>query len=311
MAEKRGLRGFTRLDALVSGAACLVLVLLVPVLLGKPRERSVRMACAANLAQIGKTTFVYAADYEGVLPRAGGATTRWGMTVNWEAPDRYRAFGLSIADGSGGRATISSCFYLLVKYYEAPTRLFLCRGDKGTKEFRLSGVWGQSVGQFKLSDAWDFGPAATAFKSCSFSYHFPYSQYALTTSRDPNLAVAADRNPWLASPAGAAGNFAEFKPDLPGAGAAVTAEMGRKGNAISHGLDGQNVLFLDGRVTFETRSFCGVGQDNIYTVGTGSIDRGSPMGTIPTVALAKPANQMDSILVHDVSVDGAGEAVKR
>ena len=34
MAEKRGSRGFTRVDALAAGVLCLVLVLLVPVLLG-------------------------------------------------------------------------------------------------------------------------------------------------------------------------------------------------------------------------------------------------------------------------------------
>lgn len=146
-------------------------------------------------------------------------------------------------------------------------------------------------------------------RSCSFSYHVPFGQYALTTSRDPNLAVAADRNPWLPSPAGAASNIAEFKVDLPGN--AATPETGRKGNAIAHGLDGQNVLFLDGRVTFETRSFCGLEYDNIYTVAIGASDRGLPTGTVPVFPYAMPASLKDSILVHDPRLSTDDPSLRR
>ncbi len=78
MASQRNHRGFTRLDALVAGAVCLVLVLLVPVLLAEPRAQSARVVCAANLSQIGKTMFVYANDNETALPRAGGPSTTLG-----------------------------------------------------------------------------------------------------------------------------------------------------------------------------------------------------------------------------------------
>ena len=298
MAEKRNLRGFTRADALVAGVMCLVLVLLVPVLLGKPRERSIRMVCAANLAQIGKTMFIYANDYEGILPRAGGRTTMWGPTWNWTAATRHQAFGLNVS-GDGGSATISSSFYLLVKYYQAPTRLFLCPGDKGTTEFKLSDMQYSIPANFELMNAWDFGPAATAYKSCSFSYHTPYNTYALTTSRDPNLAVAADRSPWIASPASAPASLASFRPDLPGA--TGTPEQARRGNARAHASDGQNVLFLDGRVTFETRSYCGIGGDNIYLLSN-TVGEGSPVGIAPATTYTIPTNRKDSVLVHDPNV---------
>jgi hypothetical protein len=295
MVEKHNQRGFTRIDALVAGVACLVLVLLASVLLGRPRERSIRTVCAANLAQIGKTMFVYANDYEGVLPRAGGRNTMWGQTMNWTATKRYEAFNLT-AFGEGGRATISSCFYLLVKYYEAPTRLFLCRGDKGTIEFKLSEAGPLPRPDFGLSDAWDFGPPMLAYRSCSFSYHFPFSTYALETSRDPNLAVAADRNPWIKSPAGDVVSLVDFKPDIPPYGG--TPEQARHGNAYAHALDGQNVLFLDGRATFETRAYCGVGKDNIYMIST-AIAEGSPLGIMPSPSNSTASNRRDSVLVHD------------
>jgi hypothetical protein len=292
MAEKRNLRGLTRIDALVAGVACLVLVLLVPVLLGKPRERSIRTVCAANLAQIGKTMFVYANDNDDALPRAGGPTTLWGLTPNWAGFSRQQAFGVA-PDSSGGRASINSCFYLLVKYYQAPTRLFLCRGDKGTTEFKLSDI-PVPRSNFALADAWDFGPASVSYKSCSFSYHHPYNQYFLTTSRDPNLAVAADRNPWVISPGAEPAAFALFIPDLTSAG---NSQSARAGNAATHGKDGQNVLFLDGRVVFETRAYCGVKKDNIYTT-SGLSTGGSSKGIAPMIMTA-PQSDGDSFLVHD------------
>ena len=170
MAERWNLKRFTRADALVVGGICLLLVVLVPVLLAKPREQSIRQLCAANLAQIGKTMLAYANDYQGALPRAAAT---WGAVPNWEAPNRYMAFSLDVK-GQGGTATISSCFFLLVKYYEVPTKLFICRGDRGTTEFILSG-WGKSIPtNFKLADAWDFGPRTESFKHCSYSYHIPF-----------------------------------------------------------------------------------------------------------------------------------------
>lgn len=301
MTKQRGLRGFTRIDALVAGAACLVLVLLVPFLLAKPRERSSRTLCASNLAQIGKIMFVYAADNEGALPRAGGPTTLWGPVLSWMGMTRHSVYGLN-ADGSGGKATISSSLYLLVKHYQAHPRLFVCPGDTGTSEFKLSKA-GFST-NVKLADAWDFGPMDMACKSCSFAYHMPYGGYALTTSRDPNLAVAADRNPWIQSPAGDPMNPMMFMPDIPGY-PGTTAKTGRIGNAVAHGNDGQNVLFLDGRVTFETRASCGLDQDNIYMISNSTVGGGSPKGPIATTSNYVPLNDKDSLLLHDPPVLGS------
>jgi hypothetical protein len=295
MEERWNLKRPTRVDVLVAGPVCLLLIALVPVLLAKPREQSTRQLCGANLAQIGKVMFIYANDCKGALPRAGGPTTVWGTVPSWGLPSRYAAFGLN-AKGQGGTATISSCFYLLVKYYETPTRLFICRGDKGTTEFRLSG-WGRTIPtNFKLTDAWDFGPRSESFKHCSYSYHIPYGRYYLTTSRDPNLAVAADRNPYLRSPMADPAPLALFKPDTKDF--LGTPAQACAGNAMAHNRDGQNVLFLDGRVSFEKRAYCGVENDNIYLLSM-FLERGSPVGAIPVPPTAAPSNEHDSILVHD------------
>ena len=131
---------------------------------------------------------------------------------------------------------------------------------------------------------------------------FRSRQYALTVSSEPGFAVAADRNPWLASPAGPANDFADFKVDLQGYPG--TAEQAKKGNALAHQSEGQNVMFLDTHVDFEKRAYCSVEDDNIYTLATGSLDKGLPLGTMPTSGLATPVNRKDSVLVHDPDTFG-------
>ncbi len=100
------------------------------------------------------------------------------------------------ADGSGGMATITSSFYLLVKYAEVTPKSFICKGDSGTREFKPTDY---NAGDRDLIDLWDFGTESS--QHCSYSYHMPYGLYALTTSSEPGMAVAADRNPWMTSPA--------------------------------------------------------------------------------------------------------------
>ncbi len=299
MAEQHNSSRRSHADAIVIVATGLLLILLVPVLFAKPREQAIRTLCAANLAQIGKAMFIYADDNEGALPRAGGPSTVWGATPYWIATDRRMAFNVSM-DDRGGTASISASFYLLVKYLGAPPRLFVCKADRRTREFVLSDV--DMSRHFDLADLWDFGPPAEAMKHCSYTYHIPYGGYVLTTSRDPNLAVAADRSPWIISPAANPSVWATFRPDIVGSSGVRfgTSDQARVGNSITHQRDGQNVLFLDGRVEFERRAYCGVDSDNIYTISTDVTGRGHVFGVPPTLShYCIPANKADSVLVHD------------
>lgn len=252
-----------------------------------PRMVAYRMVCGSNLSGIGRANLIYANDYDNELPRAGGPTSKWGTTPNWQADNRFDAFDLK-PDGTGGSATISSSLYLLVKYVDLEPKLFICNKDTRSTEFkpRKYGARGK-----KLTDLWDFGPNPS--KHCSYSYHMPYGPYSLTlTTSQPNLAVAADRNPWLDPFTDTTG----FKwDDHTKTGGRENIKRYQKGNAGPHQREGQNVLFLDNHVYFEKQSFCGVNQDNIYTYWNGSdIRQGAP----PTLT-SQPADRLDSLLVND------------
>ena len=286
--------GLARIEVLALALTSAFLLALVPVACRKVRHDHARQRCAANLAQIGRAMLTYANDYEGVLPRAGGLGTYWGPVCNWKASDRCSAFGMARRDGSGGYASISSCLYLLVKHAGMAPGSFVCPGDEGTTTFELSQV-SDLPADFELTDAWDFGPEA--YRHCSYAYHMPFGLFALTTAHhDPCMAVAADRNPWLRSPAAEGKTMDRFEPDI--APWNATAKQARKGNALNHAQDGQNVLFLDGHVAFEKRAYCGLDEDNIYTVSTAP-GTGDPLGMAPPAVMFDPMNRHDSVLVHD------------
>jgi hypothetical protein len=266
-------------------AGVLIVAILLPALV-RVRQISERLVCSTNLSGLGVAMQIYSTDYCDEFPHAGGQATVWATRISdWRANERFAAYDLQ-SDGTGGSASITASLYLLVKYAEVTPKSFVCRSDSGTTEFR---PYEYRAGE-DLIDFWDFGPEPQ--RHVSYSYHMPYffdgRSRAVTSISEPGMAALADRNPWQSSPFAEAADFAAFRPT--GGTRALEA-----GNALAHGRNGQNVLFIGGHVEFEKTPLCGVGHDNIYTSQDGSdVSRGNA----PTLK-SGPAGRTDSFLVSD------------
>jgi len=280
------------IDVVVLAGLIVFTLLVLMVMLWRVRPASRGTTCAMNVSAIGKAMFSYAHDYNGRLPCAGGPGADWVARLPWWAAQaRADAYGITDVKAPDGKASVSASLYLLVKLSSVGPEVFVCDWDSAATTFdpMASGLMDRD-----LSSLWDFGPEPP--RHCSYAYHMPYGPDRLTVARGPAFPIVADRNPWIDSPAGPAKEFGEFEPDIPPFdGARARA---RRGNTTVHRENGQNVLFLDGRVEFAIRSYCGIDADNIYTLWK---DGEKVKGVAPRLG-ALPAGLLDSFLVNDPAV---------
>lgn len=287
-------RGLTLVELVVLVVVLVLLVaLVIPAFLVRSRSTAYRMTCGTNLSGLGKAMMIYANDYEDEFPRAGGPGGSWSArTANWAGANRFEAYGIDPSGRARGQASISASLYLLVKYSDVEPKALVCAtGEPKTKPFNPARY---RVDGRKSFDLWDFGPNPP--QHVSYAYHIGYGPHKLTMQSDPNMAIAADRNPWIDSPFAKGSDFSKFTPDIPPFNG--TYETAREGNAVAHQGDGQNVLLLDSHVGFEKRTYCSVDDDNIYT----SWDGEDKIRGKPAQFGSAPADLFDSLLVNDPAV---------
>jgi hypothetical protein len=287
----------SRADGIVA-VLCLAMLFLILGAVGQAgQEEARRRVCRTKLSGLGKAMLLYANDNDDELPKAGARTNEWVPEIpDWMAQTRRAAFDIN---GRQGRVTVTSSLYLLVKYLEVSPKQFVCPSEEGTSEFNIKNVPEELPEGYKLFDAWDFGGRYDELnnpsKHCSYAYQNPFSNHALTSTHEPGMAVLADRNPWM-NPKRVTDPNLGWEPFINGGADAVG-----NGNSDTHQRQGQNVLFLDSHVAFETRATCGVEQDNIYTIGGKKGSTRAPKMQRPEVyGEARPANRLDSVLVQGI-----------
>ena len=321
-------RGFTLVELLVVIAIIALLMGILMPALAKVRQVAYRMMCGTNLAGIGKAMLVYGNDFNEMYPRGGNKIpTYWdtdGAINAWEAPTHTLAYG-----GLASESTVTSCFYLLVRYCDAAPKVFNCKGDIGSRVFKLSDTQ-VTLDTTDLTLFWDFGdgvPPPQAGTYCSYSYHFPFcigagdlmETYPVEPSSNAATPVCADRNPYLdknAAPPTGYGYIEGENMEKPVPPYCETIETTYEyrdpeltGNSAAHQREGQNVLFNDGHVRFQRYPNCGIENDNIWKAWTvENPDQchrqvGPPYRNIlrgPTQSLG-PGGFKDAFLINEVN----------
>ncbi|MHC4571382.1 MAG: type II secretion system protein [Planctomycetota bacterium] len=280
-------KAFTLVELLVVIAIIALLMGILMPALARVRQIAYRMLCGSNLAGIGKAMLIYSNDYEEEYPKGGGPGALWGRDgkiPNWDSQigDQYGAM-------PGAAVTISCSLYLLMKYADLTAKQFVCKGDVGTRVFRLSDSTADMKEIQDVTDVWDFGDGLDTdpFRPgnyCTYSYHHPYNRtlmlagFPIISVSNPASPVCADRNPYLDKNSEV---YLEGE-ECPGGGEqgehAPTWDQGnptanipphyvdddRTGNSACHQREGQNVLFNDQHVSFEKYPNVGIAKDNIW-----------------------------------------------
>lgn len=240
-------RAFSLVELLVViGITVILLSIFVPYVV-KVRETENRAKCAENLRMIAAGLQSYARNNHGLLPRV--------VYDPAHNPDGYWAFTGAASPDPFARDSqvkpndVTASLWLLVRAGLAQPGLFVCPSTS------------QAPGPGEIAD-WKRRSNFAGQQHLSYSYASPFSSalgYTLNDYLPADFALIADKNPGKAP--GGADVTAPAYSDPP-------VEMARA-NSNNHGRAGQNVLYADGHVAFQTTPYCGVGKglqrDNIYT----------------------------------------------
>lgn len=247
-ASYRRRAGFSIVELLVVVAILAILASIFIPYLSQIREVDRRVRCADNLRSImeglrqyatlkdvhGKARHAYPSTISN--PAQGGYVAYTGAS----APDPFAPGGVKPND-------VTASLWLLAREGLAPPQKFICPSTSDWAEPE------PPASRSNFSDG----------SHLSYSYASPFSSapgYKMDDdSHEADFALVADKNP---------GNSGKFgKITMPPYNAEpFTLSMA---NSANHGKVGQNVLYADGHVSFQTTPYCGVGhealRDNIFT----------------------------------------------
>jgi type II secretory pathway pseudopilin PulG len=228
--------------------------------------------CSNNLRQIGQAMLLYSNDNHGAYPV--GAIS--------PGPVRTPTFGTGAAatqpSDPGGPAPndVTAALFLLLRTQDITSDVFVCPSSNN----ELDVYGGPTVPAAARSP--DHHSNFSDFKkNLSYSFQNPYANdgaikagWIWSNKLAADYAVAADINP------GRAGNGDNaFGPTV-----TSSAVQMKQANSNNHDKDGQNILYSDGHVAWETNPFVGVNRDNTYTTVDGKLN-------------ASPVDANDSILL--------------
>ena len=237
-------RGLTHIDIIVL-VLCVGLGVLVGCLSrGGSRETANRVKCASNLRQIGQALLLYANDHQGAYPRVvyiGGPDPK----PTWGTPDQPN--------------DVTGAMFLLLRTQDITSDVFTCPSSNAEKDLFGGGTNGP-LNRTNFS---------SIKKNLSYSMHNPYVRDGVvpaddktywTSGMSAEFPIAADLNP------GTAGGD-----DVTKARIDMSARDMKVANSNNHDKDGQNILYGDGHVAWESNPLVGIERENIYTTRDGKL----------------------------------------
>lgn len=292
---RRKHRAITPIElVVVAGIVATVLALSFPSL-ARFRELSKRLVCSVNLQGIGAVAGIYAqanngewmvppfkksvVDRDGVdyvndtsmINRPPSDPGEVGFDRSWESTSETDQFPFA---GSTAIST-TRAFWMLVR-----------SGDVHVQQFVCPSSYDMPDDAEDLSLYYDF----EGYDSISYGYQVPYGP---SPTRPNDVAHkgrihAADKGPFYTQ------TWISWTYQGREVGIDSPPEAWRRFNSPNHGGfrngEGQNCLYPDGSVSFQSKPIVGVDYDNIYTlmVDEWDTDRGRIHGDLPQTAPTPP-----------------------
>ncbi|HML73297.1 MAG TPA: hypothetical protein PKB02_02255 [Anaerohalosphaeraceae bacterium] len=227
------------------------------------RKSATRTFCGQNLRTLSLAMNVYAEDHFDNFPQLPG-NGPWSKELGFAYDMKKPSFSINGEQSNVGR-TITASWYLLVRYADVAPKTFLCPHATMGKYFdtnEFTEFKGHNSNNLALTDLWDLGP--NPYNHINYAMHNPYGKYPVDKSRSVCFAVAADMSPWFYKGDILPPGKDNLPPQIIKFDDPTQLNLSA-GNTVYHGRYGNNVLYADGHVAWETRSDVGIRNDNIYT----------------------------------------------
>jgi prepilin-type N-terminal cleavage/methylation domain-containing protein/prepilin-type processing-associated H-X9-DG protein len=268
-------RAFSLAELLVVVGILGILIAILLPYVEKVRETARRAQCTENLRDIMVALRSYANANGHNYPSTTFDHAHTGYTA-YTGADSLDPFSKDTAVKAND---VTASLWLLVREGYAPARSFVCPSSGDEVDPMRSD--GEVLGPDKRSNF-------TSSQYLSYSYSSPFSSapgYRMNDTQKADFALMADMNPGVIGPAFDAPPF----------------ELA-KANSNNHRKAGQNVLYADGHVSFQSTPYCGTGvgerRDNIYTA----------RAPIPLPASQLPPPESTGFFGHDVSPAGTDDS---
>jgi prepilin-type processing-associated H-X9-DG protein len=279
-----------RADLIVGTILSLILGTFALAQVENAEETLNRIKCASNLRQIGQGLLLYSNDNRGAYPRTTAdikdPMPTWGTPyegndkLGLRPPAKADPFDPKKSDVAVKPNDVTAALFLVLRTQDIMAGVFICPSTG-------SPAW-EFGGKKNSAQSWTNWPGKKGLADhLSYSYQNPYPTkeaigkgFKMNNSVGAEFAMAADMNP---------GIDALIKVPMEAGEDAI-----RIGNSANHGGEGQNVLYGDGHVEFQTNPYVGAHRDNIYTYGDSGTDH---KGAAGTGIVGSPAGPNDSILL--------------